>query len=62
MVVKQFGCVRPSGSHVEIDADLHSSFTWLAWIMSLFLAIGRVTAANPMRQSVAVLEHNIQFY
>ena len=35
-----------------------------AWVMSLFLAItsGRVTAVNPMRQSVAVLEHKIQFH
>ena len=58
VVVKQFGCMS---SHVEIDVDLHS-FTSLAWIMILFLAIGRVTAVNPMRQSVAVLEHKIQFH
>ena len=61
MVVKQFGCMRLSSSHVEIDADLHS-FTPLAWIMSSFLAIECVTAVNPMRQNVAVLEHKIQFH
>jgi hypothetical protein len=48
-------------SNVETDADLRS-FTPLAWIMTLFLAIGRVTAVNPMPRSVAVLGDRIEFH
>ena len=51
MMCKARGCetvwVHATPQVHKIDADLHS-FTPLAWIMSLFLAIGHVIAVNPM--------------
>ena len=37
------------GSIAQIAMQMYIyNFTWLAWIMSSFLAIGYVTAVNPM--------------
>ena len=62
MMCKARGCetiwVRGFCSSSKVDADL-PILTLLAWIMNLFLAIGYVTAVNPIPQNVAVLEHKI---